>query len=280
MSRRRSVLAHPALLYGAATAAALLSALGQQAIAQRWGDGWDWVEFGKSVFANGVIAIILAVVARALQKEQDRAEAYRVAIERKAAEEDEAQRRESAERGRLLGLVALPLAVSGWSKVPPEPGTIPVQQTLTPELLEDLANDTKHWRDLAEELNTLVRSRPSTGDSQEERHAAGVEAFITLTGLSNKLQLYLMEGGRRRRLIYLQWLTSDLATAASAGWIWSPAVYRFRNAAVVLFGWVQHTDTTIVERLLVERVTHLFYPPPGRTSGAIPVTPPAWLTRQ
>ena len=209
-----------------------------------------------------MIAIILAVIGRALQKEQDRAEADRDAIKRKAAEDEEAQRRDHAERGRLLGLAALPLAVSGWSSVPPEPGTIPVQQTLTPELLETLATDTKHWRDLAQELNTLVTPRPPKGGNQEERHAAGVKAYLTLSGLGNKLQLYLMEGGRRRRLIYLQWLTSDLATAASAGWTWSPAVYRFRNTAVVLFGWVQHTDTTIVERLLVERVTHLFYPPP------------------
>jgi hypothetical protein len=240
----------------------LVSALGQQAIAAIWGDGWDWVNFGQAVLANAVIAIILAVVARALQKEQDRAEADRVAAEQNAAADEEARWRENAERGRLLGLAALPLAVSGWSNVPPEPGTVPVQQPVTRELLETLADDTQQWRDLAQELDTLVGSRPPSDANEEERQAAGAEAFFALKGLSNRLQLYLMEGGRRRRLIYLRWLTSDLAAAASAGWSWSPAVYRFRNAAVVLFGWVQHTDTTIVERLLVERVTHLFYPPP------------------
>jgi hypothetical protein len=74
MTARRSIVAHPALLYAATVAAALLSALGQQAIAQWWGDGWDWVVFGQAVFANGIVAIVLAIFARALQREQDRAE--------------------------------------------------------------------------------------------------------------------------------------------------------------------------------------------------------------
>jgi hypothetical protein len=262
VSRRRSILAHPVLLYGTAAAAALLSALGEQTIAHLWGEGWNWVDFGQDVLANGVIAFVLAVVTRALQKEQDRVAEDRAALEEKAA----AQRREQAERARLLGLVALPLAVSGWSKVPPEPGSAPVQQTLTPGDLEDLARQTSDWRKLADDLNTIVTSRPPDDAGAEQRSEAGQIAYLVLTQVRSELQLYLMEGGRRRRLIYLQSLSSDLATAASAGWSWSPAAYRLRNAAVVLFGWVQHTDTTIVERLLVEQVTGLFHgePPPSQ----------------
>ncbi|MGW6690119.1 hypothetical protein [Streptomyces sp. NPDC054961] len=275
MAKRRSILAHPAVLYGAAAIAALLTALGQQAIAEWWGDGWNWVEFGQAILSNAVIAIILSVAARALQKSQDRAEADRTASKKKAAEAEEALRQDNAERGRMLGLVALPLAVSGWSQEPPEPGTtLPDQQALTPELLTSLAQNSSHWRDLADELNTLTASRPPSEATEEERNQAGFKAYLMLSGLGNKLQIYLGEGSRRRRLIYLRWLANDLATAASAGWSWSPAVYRFRNTAVVLFGWVQHTDTTIIERLLVERVTPLFYPPPPQNQWRDTTTAP------
>jgi len=248
------------LLYGAFVVAALVSALGQQTIAALWGDGWGWVDFGQDFFASGVIAVILAVVARALQREQDRAEAERA--EAAQAVEDEASRveLERTERGRLFGYEALPLAVRGWSKIPvPDADPAPPP---TAEDLDALAGSARQFRELADEIDQLQDSRPSDDTPSDEVDGIALQVFLTLQLLSNRLQIYLAEGGRRRRLIYLQWLSGDLATAAAAGLPWSNAVYRFRNTAVVLQGWVQHTDTTIVERLLVERVTHLFYPPP------------------
>ena len=220
------------------------------------GDGWDWVVFGQAVFANGIVAIVLAIFARALQREQDRAE-------REAVELVERAQQESAERGRFLGYAALPLAVSGWSGLPDETGRFPAQESVTPKQLKELKATAEQWRKVATELETLRESRPERDAGPGERHEAGKSLLIQLGTLSNRLVSYLMEGGRRRRLIYLRWLADDLAAAASAGWKWSPSVYRFRNAAVVFFGWVQHTHTTIVERLLVERVTHLIGPPPA-----------------
>jgi hypothetical protein len=41
--------------------------------------------------------------------------------------------------------------------------------TLTPELLDNLADNAKQWRDLAEELNGLVTSRPANDADQQEQ---------------------------------------------------------------------------------------------------------------
>lgn len=204
--------------------------------------------------------MILAVVARALQKEQDRAEAERANATQSAREEAARLERERSERARLFGYEALPLAVSGWSKVPvpdADAASLP-----TAGDLEVMAKSAGQFRKLADEIDQLRDSRPSDDRSPDEVDGAALRVFTKLSSLSNELQLYLFEGGRRRRLIYLRCLSDDLATAAAAGLPWSDAVYRFRNSAFILFGWVQHTDTTIVERLLVERVTRVFYPPP------------------
>jgi len=254
------VLADPKLLYGASVLIALASALGQQMIAALWGDGWDWVDCAQDFFASGVIAVILAVVAQALQKERDRAEAERTNATQAAREKAARLERERTERARLFGYEALPLAVSGWSKVHVPNADAPSLPTA--EDLEVLAESAGQFRRLADEIDQLRDSRPSDDCSSDEIDGAALRALIKLSSLSNELQLYLLEGGRRRRLIYLRFLSDDLAAAAAAGLPWSDAVSRFRNSAVILFGWVQHTDTTIVERLLVERVTRLFYSAP------------------
>jgi hypothetical protein len=206
-----------------------------------------------------LIAILLAVVAGALQKEQDRVEAARQASEQAARDEAAAAERRHNERRRLFGYAALPLAASGWSPVSPTGDDTSSSHELA---AEDLRRNAKDWRQLADDLDQILQARPDEGASSESLNQAGFQAFVVLEGLSNRLQTYLLEGGRTRRLMYLKWLADDLASAAAAGWDWSTAAYQFRNAAVGLLGGAQHTDATIVERLLVERATRLFYPPP------------------
>ncbi len=203
---------------------AIVAALVEQAIGALGQREFDVVEFLQNVFRNGVIAVLLAVVTAAVTRYH---------------EQQELRRSQSA---YVLGQFRLvELAVSAWSRLPGDDDVQSPGETLV---------DTAPWTELVAEIDE-VRNGGRDG-------AAVIKSVIFLQQLHFKLGRYSPEGGRTRRLIYLRRLLDDLAPLEmSPDQELAAAVREFRYRATVLLAWVQHTNTTIVERLLVERSTPL-----------------------
>lgn len=204
-------------------AAAVVSAAAVLVV-HRWATGdWPWLNFGDDLIRNllvGGFVIVLVFWLDGLQRRSDeRAAALRVA---------ENHRLVVSRIAEIAGLAA-----SGWSRLH--------DPSVATDYLPTL-------RDHSEELGKLA-------DDLEEIHASpaeGFEAVSQLTRLPWLLTSYIQEGGRARRFGYLELLSHDLSASLTEEPL-AGAVSRFRVSVAVAQGWRIHTDTTIIERLLVER---------------------------
>ncbi|MFB9686021.1 hypothetical protein [Amycolatopsis plumensis] len=226
----RWILRNPLALVVLTVAFALLAAVLEQVIAVWLGPArWDWVKVTQDFVRNGFLAALLAFLTSAIKNHQDAARLRR------------AHGRHVLGQGSVMAL-----AMSGWSHVPSEDreGAKPEDIRIDRNSVETLRTEAQAWRKTATGL-----------DAVRAPEVAQLAAFLVLQNLRWKLAGdYAAEGGRRRRLIHLARLIDDLALVESSPDTgMSAAAHTFRIRATVLLGWVHHTDTTIVERLLVER---------------------------
>jgi hypothetical protein len=253
---RRSILAHPALLVAVTVMAAVVAAVGQQAIELWWGDGWNWVDLSKDLFANGLITALFAILASAVKREQDRVEAAAERARTKAV--DDARVR--TERARLRGYNATALVLTTWNPGPTASVTVNGSgRTQDPaDAKAEVHEFADKWRDLADRIGKLDEwGEMRQSDDSRKRAEATLNTFMLLQHLSSDLQYYSSEGARQRRLQYLRWTADDLAASTAGQYPWTDAVNEFRNSAIELIGWVQRVDSVIAEQLLVLPVTYL-----------------------
>jgi hypothetical protein len=228
------VAKHPATLYLATLLAAVVAASGKQAIDAIWGKGWNWVSFSQDLFTNAFIAVILAVIARSLQKQQDRAENRRAEVG--AAE---------AERQRLVQYDALRLAMASWSELLYEEEE-PHEERIRSEIWS-FTKEAEAWGRAATTLREGVlnphyrKHHPDTFDLPAS--GWGLEALRTVVDIARTVgSSYHL---RERRLLYMQWLANDLAPAEAGSGPRARAAYNFRNEVVKLAARMAEADESV-----------------------------------
>lgn len=203
---------------------AAIAALLEQSLAL-WGGNWNWTQLLQDLVRNGFIAVLVTGLTAKVKSYQDRLEATVL------------HARSVLGRGSLIAL-----AVNGWSALPTAEGELSLP-IIDQDSLQSLRSEVETLRLVSGEVGELADADSPLG------------MFVRFKTIHWRLQQYIGEGGRTRRLIYLDALMADLALVEnSPNEELSIAARDFRARVVQLKGWVQHTNTVIVERLLVERI--------------------------
>ena len=227
-----------ALLVSLGVAAAVIAAAAVLVVGVVATGEWHWASFVADLIKNAFIGSLVAAATAWLKQRQD-AEAA-AAVERA----NEARQRDKI---RALDEIST-LAVSGWS-------SLGASESAPDQVCDDISRQVAEWRKHADDL--------------DEVHAAprDIEAEIIFLGvLASRVELYLNEGGRTRRLIYLLTLQRELAALEDGvDPELAATVADFRRAVPKYQGWHAHTNATVIERLLVEQA--------ARPRGLKPATP-------
>jgi hypothetical protein len=222
------------------SAGAVAAALVKQLVAVLGGEGWDGVAFWQDVVQNGFIVVVLTFLTKSV-----------------LAYQEDARRRREQSRYVLARLEAMGLAIGGWNRVPGvDAGEIPDEPSEPSTVLVLLESDATKFRGMASTIDRIRdRSAPEAGNPDAARQA-DLASYLHLTDLP--LMEYMLEGGRQRRPIWARLLVADLAALESAtDEAVASAAHACRLRATELMIWIQHTDATIIERLVVERHTRL-----------------------
>jgi hypothetical protein len=219
---RASTVVPIAVAMGAAVAVLILN---------RWIEGeWQWLTFSEDLIRNTFLGGLLAVATTWLTRRESEQVEY---ISRQLSI--------IHERDRALQYISVAaLAASGWSKLFDEsnPSSDQVQVRRVIEGLQAQANE---LRRLAEKLERV-----------REISDAPFQALNPV--IAGTVYAYVLEGARQRRYGYLKFIadrTSSLAEAREG--LLVKAVNNFQLAFVFADGLRVHTNTTVMERLLVER---------------------------
>jgi hypothetical protein len=173
------------------------------------------VKYAQDIVRNGFVAVALALVTTWIKQYQDATQARFGDLSRV-----------------LTKSGALELAVSGWSRHDgdAEPGE------LTPEKISALRREKEVWAGLAKRVDEIHLGK-----------------FMAIPGERIPLYLYVAEGSRERRLLYMARLADDfVGVEAAVDDRLATAVRLFRTRTLELAGCIHQTNTTIIERLLVE----------------------------
>jgi hypothetical protein len=188
---------------------------------------WKWLAFGEDLVRNLFVGALLAVVTVWFRRRQDAAVA--------AAAAAVAREQEKARIRALQGITYL--AGSGWSSLEGDPAT---------------AADVRAR--LLDEAPSLRRGADRLEEVYHRANDDECPAMVDVSDVADVVWSYIAEGSRTRRLLYLGYLERELAAlerAVDDGL--ATAVSRFRRSVPALLGWRQHTDTTVVEHMLVEQ---------------------------
>jgi hypothetical protein len=198
-----------------------------------WRHKWPWVDFFDDLIRNllvGGLVAIAVVWLDQLQRERDA---------RAAAEA--AQLRQKRQVVRVKELAQL--AASRWSPLLSRPDASTTESRPPDNAVAAIREDVKSLRAAATEIEAIYTHTP-----------VDQAAHFALGTLRWKLVEYLREGGRARQFAYLDMLDRELATLGDAEGELGTAVRAFRASLPGVVAWRIHTDATILERLLVERV--------------------------
>lgn len=227
------IAARPARLAATLGTLALVASAGNLLITFIAKGEMHWLEFGTSVFDKALIGSLLVVVGAIveLRRKRDESEAHRRVI-------SSHQRRE-VRRITVAGEVV----ATGWSPIPTKDEARAPEGEIT--IGQPLAEAVQNMQEYATELDA-AHSRDIEDD-------AIIADALTLGG---GLERYLLEGGRRRRFLLLEMIYHDLAAPLAREEIESPfgtKVVRTREAIIRALVLKSHTDTVVLERLVVER---------------------------
>lgn len=219
------------------SAGAVVVALAKQLIPVLASQPWKWVDFWTDVVQNAFLAVLVSSFVTAVKAREDRDRLVRT--------------QQDFVRART-GLASTAL---GWHTVPRADLTEAPQAALA-TVVEDLVTTASEWRELAVRLDQVHGDYPPAEFEDESEDQGLVRRGVGLILLEHKIWGYMMEGGRHRRLIFMRSLMADLAALEmSPDSELAALVRRCRSSAVDLEAWVQHTDATIVENLLIDPVS-------------------------
>jgi hypothetical protein len=186
-------------------------------------------QLGEDLIKNVFLAGLLTVGVLWLERVED---AHERRIEAAIA-----RQREQRDVARLHEVVRL--AASGWS-----PLAEARDETLPANVVADLQEKVGDLRESADELEAMLQR----GDDD-------AEVLTDLFQLAGALNMYIFEGARARRFAYFEFLQRELASLEAGGESQiATAVRRFRGTLPAALAWRSHTNTTVVERLIVEKV--------------------------
>lgn len=212
-----------------AAAAAFLAALGAFIVRLIATGKYHYLDLVVDVIRNVLIAGLVGAGTAWL------AESRRQADERATAMIREEKRRVRVQRLALLANHA----GTAWN-------TVPGLDVGLPSLVDAL----DELRRSAAELHELATKI----DKVHEADLRSLEGRLALLPLLWPLYGYVAEGMRTRRFERLDRLAEDVRQLADDDAPeWSACAATFRQAAVAATGWRSHTDTVILERLVVER---------------------------
>jgi hypothetical protein len=191
-------------------------------------DEWFLLDFAEDLIRNLLVGGILAAAVYWLEKRRREAE--------RRATLEAASRRHRQQVLRLKELVQL--AASGWSP-------LDIQPTATDdEALRGMREEIDEFRGIADQLEKMHERKPDD-----------VERVFDFQELKFLIDRYLSEGSRERRFEYLDYLLLEVSSIEGAED--DPLAVEigvFRRTVPKAIAWRTHTDTTVIERLLVERV--------------------------
>jgi hypothetical protein len=227
---------------------ALVAAILKQIISLLFKQGWSWPDFAKDVVQNGFIAVLVSFLLASIALYQNRLRL---------------QLTQSSYVLKRIEIIAL--AINGWNTIPvaEEAENRSSKTELAEADLTELRAQAKQWRMLAKKIERIrdaeifdfSESEPDEMDAFVKKVENTLNITSDLGVLHFELEgFYLLEGARTRRIIWLNMLISDLASIELAeDPSLSAAAHTCRKSATELVGWVQHTDSTISERLIVQR---------------------------
>jgi hypothetical protein len=191
---------------------------------------WLWADFGEDLIRNGLIGGLVAFAT--------------VVLDRRRALDDE-DRKIRQQRRQVLRLVRLlDLVLEGWIPVKP-----PEQKLETRQPAEQvIENRIQAFKDFRDNLSSIAARL-------EEVHAGGDEATVQGLMLGAIIERYLFEGARRRRFFILQTVSDglreiELHTVADD---LAAKIGAVRDNIAISMSQRSKTDTTVIERILVER---------------------------
>lgn len=232
--------------------AAVVAAVGAFVLHGIADDEWDWVQLGDDLIRNLLLGGLLTAAVVWLEEEQRAREKRAAAI---------AASRRKRERVLQLREVA-GLAASAWSPLEAPDDSQSAREPA--RVADDLLKEAAELRKSADELEEILK-----------RESDDRDVIFDLFVLAGVLQRYLKEGGRTRRFVYFDVLQRELsglltgtdggssAAAGRAPGADRDAVFErdiaaaadsFRASVVAVVAWKAHTDATVLERLLVEKI--------------------------
>ncbi|TFV89193.1 hypothetical protein [Blastococcus sp. CT_GayMR16] len=223
----RSILNSPAVTLGIASVGAVSAAVIKQLV----GPTWDWVDFWQDVVQNAFIAVAITFLTTYVVTFRLRREQAQYVLDR---------------------LEVVGGAVFGEDRVPTGSGP---QEDVVKKIKGEAAQFQQAADDLDEILDVGERRSDMQGATDDEKDLI---KFVQLSRTRFGFVRYLNEGGRKRRPVWARLLVDDLASLESAAdRELAQRAHSCRLLAMEFVGWIQHTDTVITERLVVELTTPL-----------------------
>jgi hypothetical protein len=159
-----------------------------------------------------------------------------------------------------------PLVISGWNEIPAarSVSAAPVGD-IPPDAVDELSVAAQRWRAAADSLEHIYDAQPEEIEpgTFESGAQMNIRLAVEIASVArSSFNAYLLEGSRKRRLVWVGYLNNDLVVIEGAvDDELAHAAHASRKKAVALSSWVQHTDSTIIDRLAIAPSSAIFGTP-------------------